>query len=83
MIPPRTSCPTGWTMEYHGYLASEFTGHHRTTYVCVDDGVSSVPNSEADVDGGHFYFIEVRNSHGFAYLSENEERELGCAVCSK
>ncbi len=82
MIPARTSCPTGWTMEYHGYLASEYIGHHRTTYVCVDDGVSSVPNSQADVDGGHFYFIEVHCS-GFACPPYHAERELGCAVCSK
>ena len=30
MIPAKTSCPSGWTREYYGYLMSEATGNRRT-----------------------------------------------------
>ena len=32
MIPVRTSCPSGWTREYYGYLMSEHINNRRTMY---------------------------------------------------
>ena len=81
MIPAHTSCPTGWTREYHGYLVSENYKAHRTMFVCVDTAMESVPGSLADVRGGHFYFVEA-NCNGLPCPPYNNERELGCVVCS-
>ena len=82
MIPAHTSCPTGWTMEYYGYLASETNVGYRTVYVCVDVAMESVPGSSADVKGGHFFFVEAHCS-GVSCLPYKPEKELGCVVCSK
>ena len=81
MIPAHTSCPTGWTREYHGYLVSE-NYFARTMFVCVDTAMESVPGSQADVRGGHFYFVEAHCS-GLSCPPYYNERELGCVVCSK
>ena len=82
MIPAHTSCPTGWTREYYGYLASERRIYHRTAYVCVDVAMESVPGSFAHIRGGHFHFVEA-HCNGVSCLPYSNEKELGCVVCSK
>ena len=82
MIPAKTSCPSGWTREYHGYLMSERRNNHRTMYVCVDMSMESVPGSQNHIDGGHFYHVEA-HCNGMACPPYNNFKELNCVVCSK
>ena len=85
MIPARTSCPTGWTREYYGYLmsgASAWTGHHRTFFECVDKDQDSVPGSVANTNGALFYHVEA-NCNGLPCPPYNNHKELNCAVCTK
>ena len=84
MIPAKTSCPSGWTEEYDGYLMSERSSNWRTTYECVDRGMESVPGSQDHIDGAHFYHVEA-NCGGLACSSDryNNFKELNCVVCSK
>ena len=53
MIPAKTSCPSGWTREYYGYLMSEHVNDRRTMYECVDIAMESIPGSQNDIEGGH------------------------------
>ncbi len=82
MIPAHTSCPSGSTKEYYGYLISEHKTHHRTMYQCVDIQMEYVPGSQTDVRGGHFYFVEA-HCNGCACPPYDSQKELGCVVCSK
>ncbi len=86
MIPTRSSCPGGWTVEYNGYLMSEKYEinnlYGRTEYVCVDSGMEVVPGSERSEDVGHFYHVEAQ-CIGLSCPPYNRERELECVVCSK
>ena len=49
MIPAMASCPSDWTREYYGYLMSENKGHRRSTFVCVDKSMESIPDSQANI----------------------------------
>ena len=84
MIPARTSCPTGWTMEYYGYLMSTYQGsnHYRTSFECVDKDPDSVHGSGANIHGAVFYHVEA-NCNGIACPPYNNYKELNCAVCTK
>ena len=82
MIPAKTSCPSGWTREYYGYLMSERRSSGRTMYVCVDIAREYIPGSQNHIGGGHFYHVEA-HCNGFACPPYSAERELGCVVCSK
>ena len=85
MIPARTSCPTGWTREYYGYLMAEGTHwstHHRTSYECVDKDQDSVSGSQANTDGALFYHVEA-NCNGLSCPPYNNYKELNCVVCTK
>ena len=59
MIPAWHHCPSGWTVEYTGYLMSERYLHSKATYECVDMNAESIPGSHADNDGGLFYHVEA------------------------
>jgi hypothetical protein len=81
MIPAKTSCPSGWTREYYGYLMSERVVNRRTMYECVDMAMESVPGSQNQVYSGHFWHVEA-HCNGVACPPYSAEKELGCVVCS-
>jgi hypothetical protein len=87
MIPGRVSCPTGWTMEYNGYVMS----HHyqqvaQSDYVCVDAAPARTGDTN-NSDGHLWYPTEIEcgalpctAATGTGYV---QDRELACVVCSK
>ena len=83
MIPARTSCYPGWTLEYLGYLMSGNTGDiGASDYYCIDTSPDMVHGGSAKQGGHLLFFVESRCSllkcppykHG---------RELACVVCSQ
>uniref|UniRef100_A0A1X7SUE0 Collagen IV NC1 domain-containing protein n=1 Tax=Amphimedon queenslandica TaxID=400682 RepID=A0A1X7SUE0_AMPQE len=59
MIPARTSCPSSWTIEYKGYLMTEYYGvltKNNKVYECVDEYPESIDGSGASTNGALFYF---------------------------
>ena len=86
MLPARTSCPTGWTREYYGYLMSGGSfwadGRGRTSFECVDKDQESLPGSQAAIDGALLYHVEA-NCNGLPCPPYNNYKELNCAVCTK
>lgn len=79
MIPAKLTCPSSWTLEYSGYLKTEY--HTTAMYECVDSSPESVPGSGANIDGGVFHHVEA-SCNGFASPPYVGEKELTCAVCT-
>ena len=85
MIPAWTSCPTGWTEEYEGYLMSEASlhaTHSRTRFECVDKDQESLAGSQPNTNGALFYHVEA-NCNGIPCPPYNNYKELTCVVCTK
>ena len=87
MIPAKTRCPSTWTLEYSGYLMSNYKGdsrnpHYRTMFECVDKNPDSIPGSASDVDGAVFYHTEA-NCNGMPCPPYDPQKELTCSVCTK
>ena len=82
MIPAWHHCPSGWTLEYAGYLMTETFTHNRVSYECIDSGAESIPGSAANTNGGLFYHVEV-DCNGFPCPPYDPQKELTCAVCTK
>ena len=84
MIPARTSCPSGWTREYYGYLMTTAPGnnHYRTMYECMDREPQTIPGSGANTDGAVFYHVEA-SCNGIPCPLYSREKELTCVVCTK
>ncbi len=83
MIPGKTSCPASWTREYYGYLMSEYHGHYRSMYECVDRGMESLPGSSSNTNGALFYHVEAVCNVGIPCPPYNNYKEINCVVCSK
>lgn len=82
MIPGRNVCPTGWTLEYKGYLMSAHYGHKgRSTAVCVDNDAEGFPRSEKDQNGNLWYTIQA-SCGSLPCGPYIQGRELTCAVCT-
>ncbi|CAC5381992.1 unnamed protein product [Mytilus coruscus] len=84
MIPGRKSCPTGWNVEYWGYLMSE--GHHSswqpTEYVCVDNKPVGVPGGDRD-NGDSVVYLVGGMCGSLKCPPYVNGKPLTCVVCSK
>ena len=84
MLPARMECPTSWTLEYSGFLMSEYyTGrHYRTMYECVDSNPDTIPGSSANTNPSRLHHVEA-DCNGLPCGPYDPEKELTCAVCTK
>jgi len=86
MIPARTQCPDGWTIEYAGYLATAYShptgGHRRSSYMCWSEDLEIALLGGINENQGRIYPVEV---HCGALPCDvyYDLRELACIVCSK
>ena len=82
MIPAKYMCPSGWTIEFYGYLMAEYHDDYRLQYICVDNAFKLVPGS-ATINGGMLlHFVEGRCG-SLPCPPYDKTRELSCAVCTK
>ncbi|KAL3874772.1 hypothetical protein ACJMK2_037742 [Sinanodonta woodiana] len=83
MIPGRTECYPGWTIEYKGYLMS---GHHSqagsTNFVCVDTNAEARSGGATDFNGHLAYLIQAACG-SLPCPPYFEGRVLTCVVCSR
>ena len=82
MIPAKTQCPTNWTLEYSGYLMSEYYSYNRTMYECVDRDPKSVAELNSSNPRAFFVLVEPY-CNGLSCPPYNAEKELTCAVCTR
>ena len=83
MIPARTQCPDGWTMEYAGYVVADRHdgARKRSNYVCWDEA-PEVAVGPTNQNQALIYPIEVHCGTLPCSVYHNG-RELTCVVCSK
>ena len=82
MVPAKRTCPTGWTKEYDGLLASQHYTNTASDFICMSSGMESVPGRNANVHGGTVHVVEARcgTLQCPPYV---DGYELTCVVCTK
>ena len=84
MVPAKSLCPPSWTMEYYGYLTSEYySGHYRSSFNCIDVNPEGIPGTSGNEDGALFYYVGVDCGYGLDCPPYEDNRILSCAVCTK
>ena len=84
MVPAKIRCPTNWTLEYDGYLASDYHNHGgRTMYECVDKAPESVPGLNGGSDPRALFYLVEPNCNGLSCPPYDAGKELTCAVCTR
>ncbi|XP_064604573.1 short-chain collagen C4-like [Liolophura sinensis] len=82
MIPARLECPSGWTVEYLGFLMAAHTTHKRTEYVCVDQDPDTHPGTSDSVNAHLLYTVEAACSP-LPCPNYVAGYEVTCVVCTK
>ena len=60
MIPGKSKCHPGWTLEYAGYLMAGFYNHvGAADYYCIDKNPENLPDGTGDNNGRLLYFVEA------------------------
>lgn len=82
MAAGQPGCPSGWRLEYAGYLFAAYYGHKKSDWTCIDKSPESYLSSSGSA---YWYPAEIKcgtircyNRPG-AYVAN---REVTCAVCS-
>ena len=84
MIPAKTVCPANWTLEYVGYLMSNYFDYNgRTEYVCVDANPESVLGLNLGSDPRAYFTLVEPYCNGFPCPPYVVGRELTCVVCTR
>ena len=81
-LPARTTCLTGWTREYFGYLVAGHTSHRRHMYECVDGIMETIPGTSSNLQSAQMWHVEARCG-GMLCPPYDSSKELTCAVCSR
>ncbi|XP_065939527.1 uncharacterized protein [Magallana gigas] len=83
MIPGKSSCYDGWTMQYHGDLvAGQYQHRAATQYICLDEHPEALTAGQRNDDGK--VFVPVKAVCGaLACPPYHNDRYLTCAVCTK
>ncbi len=84
MVPAKTSCPSGFTREYYGYIMAErvHEAHKRSMFECVDKDLDSVHGSQhLSYYGGLYGHVEAV-CNALPCPPYNNYKELNCAVCT-
>ena len=83
MIPGRNVCPSGWTLEYKGYIMSAHQSHRgKTQFICVDGDAESTTGSNSNQNGALLYFAESQCG-SLPCPPYGADKEITCAVCTK
>ena len=84
MVPGTYQCPSGWQVEYSGWLMSGHYGHKgRQEFVCLDKDPEVVPGEARDTNGALMYHVQGHCSYGIPCPLYDQQKEMSCAVCTK
>ena len=85
MIPAKTKCYPGWTLEFTGYLMAGYHNHEAATdYYCIDKEPENVVGGRESLnDNGYLLFFVEARCGSLKCPPYVNGRELTCVVCSK
>ena len=83
MFPGRVNCFPGWSLQYTGYLMSNFHGRDlNIEYFCMDSDPEALAHGGTNDDQSIIYLVEGRCG-SLPCPPYVDGREIACAVCSK
>jgi hypothetical protein len=86
MVPAKATCPTGWAMQYSGFLTSENTGTgwHPSEYLCLHQDAEYMTEGARQHDHNGRLFYPVKAVCGSLPCPPYENGQyLTCVVCSQ
>ena len=83
MIPGKSSCYEGWTLQYHGDLVSGVYSHNAASqYICLDEHSQTLRAGYRNDNGKLFHPVKAVCG-ALACPPYRDNRYLTCVVCTK
>ena len=83
MIPGKSSCYDGWTLQYHGDLVAGYHAQKAATqYICLDEHYETLTAGQVNHDGKLFYPVKAVCG-ALACPPYHNDKYLTCVVCIK
>ena len=80
MIPSHYQCPSGWRIEYNGFIMAGRYNHEASSmYNCIDASVEQIRGSGGDNNGHELYTIYAVSGQFLPYTGY----ALTCVLCTK
>ena len=84
MVPGTYQCPSGWQVEYSGWLmAGSYRHGGRNMFVCLDKYPEVAPGVAEYNYGALMYHIQGHCSYGIPCPPYDIRKEMSCVVCTK
>jgi len=83
MIPGLDNCPSGWTIEYSGFLVSSLVAQQKADYTCLDKSPETVRYGEPDAVSSYVYPVEAVCGGSLPCPPYISGYGIPCVVCSK
>jgi hypothetical protein len=81
MIPAKLSCPSGWTLQYHGYLSANYAGYQATEYICVESDPEYFEGSRDNLNGHRLYPVTAVCG-SLPCPPYTSGQKIACAICT-
>eukprot|EP00105_Crassostrea_gigas_P001074 XP_011413096.2 PREDICTED: uncharacterized protein LOC105317973 [Crassostrea gigas] len=83
MIPGKSSCYDGWSMQYHGDLvAGKYSHSAATQFICLDEHPEALTAGQDNHEGKLFYPVQA-SCGSLACPPYHNGKYLTCVVCTK
>ena len=82
MVPAHSTCPYGWTREYHGFVLGAHYTYTKREHICVDREMKTLPGYPGNEDGNLLYSASVK-CNGLDCPPFQAEKPITCVMCTK
>ena len=83
MIPAKTTCPSEWTMQYNGYLVSDYFNYNAFDYICLhNDAEYMTEGARRHNDDGHILYPVQAICGSLPCPPYKDGQYITCVVCS-
>ncbi|XP_022303428.2 uncharacterized protein LOC111110998 [Crassostrea virginica] len=83
MIPAKTTCPSEWTMQYNGYLVSDYFNYKAFDYICLhNDAEYMTEGARRHNDNGHILYPVQAICGSLPCPPYKDGQYITCVVCS-
>ena len=82
MIPAKRTCPSGWTLEYDGWLASQHSSSRGSDFVCISSGMEAADGGSANQNAGQLWVVKAK-SGALPSPPYINNYLINCIVCTK
>ena len=82
MVPAHNSCPRSWTREYYIFLMAAHYTLRKTSYICMDREMKTLPGHAGDQGGNLLHSVAATCGRGLDCPPYEAKKPLTCAVCT-